>query len=155
MLRRPPRSTRTYTLLPYPTLFRSQRSRRRRDRRVIDGFPRHDIAPRLGRPARGSEVTIGGLLARPGINPQDAEYHRRAGKDEGGITLGRRHPPDRLDTALVQDLVFFRSEISARQRARNRGWIFDHGSFLRLCDGGLDMGRPGVRPMIDPIGFWL
>src|SRR3546814_14671042 len=23
-----------------------------------------------------------------------------------------------------------------------------------MCDGALDMGRPGVRPMIDPIGFW-
>jgi hypothetical protein len=62
--------------------------------------------------------------------------------------------PYRLDTALVQDLVFFRREIGARQRARNGGWIFDHGSFLRMCDGALDMGRPGVRPMIDPIGFW-
>src|SRR3546814_6563705 len=29
MIRRPPRSTRTYTLFPYPTLFRSQRSRAR------------------------------------------------------------------------------------------------------------------------------
>src|SRR3546814_6782206 len=29
MIRRPPRSTRTYTLFPYTTLFRSQRARRR------------------------------------------------------------------------------------------------------------------------------
>src|SRR3546814_17759266 len=115
MIRPPPMSTRTATLIPYPALFRAARSR---------------------------------------INPQAAEYHRPAGKDEGGITLGRRHPPDRLDTALVQDLVFFWREIGARQRARNGGWIFNHGSFLRMCDGALDMWRPGVRPMIDPIGFW-
>src|SRR3546814_7853983 len=31
MLRRPPRSTRTDTLFPYPTLFRSQRVQRRQD----------------------------------------------------------------------------------------------------------------------------
>src|SRR3546814_4022685 len=31
-LRRPPRSTRTYTLFPYPTLFRSPRPPRRRGR---------------------------------------------------------------------------------------------------------------------------
>src|SRR3546814_3516615 len=30
MIRRPPRSTRTYTLLPYPTRFRSQQGRDRR-----------------------------------------------------------------------------------------------------------------------------
>src|SRR3546814_17314030 len=32
MIRRPPRSTRTYTLFPYTTLFRSARGLRRRDR---------------------------------------------------------------------------------------------------------------------------
>src|SRR3546814_1916366 len=92
MIRPPPMSTRTATLIPYPALFRA---------------------------------------ARSGINPQDAEYHRRAGKDEGGITLGRRHPPDRLDTALVQDLVFFWREIGARQRARNGGRSEEHTSELQ------------------------
>src|SRR3546814_6365624 len=35
MLRRPPRSTRTYTLFPYTTLFRSQRRLRLRRRRLL------------------------------------------------------------------------------------------------------------------------
>src|SRR3546814_17821756 len=39
MIRRPPRSTRTDTLFPYTTLFRSRRDRRRRD--GCDGGRRH------------------------------------------------------------------------------------------------------------------
>src|SRR3546814_20563068 len=64
MIRRPPRSTRTDTLFPYTTLFRSRRRRRRRSRRVVDRLPanaaraqdglRDDPDPRRGRlfPAR-------------------------------------------------------------------------------------------------------
>src|SRR6059058_6263938 len=48
MIRRPPRSTRRYTLFPYTTLFRSARGRRRRGRggaRSVAGAP----APGRGR----------------------------------------------------------------------------------------------------------
>src|SRR3546814_8928355 len=43
MIRRPPRSTRTDTLFPYTTLFRSRRSRRADAAQLdrIDGGPRH------------------------------------------------------------------------------------------------------------------
>src|SRR3546814_18492378 len=48
MIRRPPRSTRTDTLFPYTTLFRSQRARdaRRRDRPAARRKPRRRAAPR-------------------------------------------------------------------------------------------------------------
>src|SRR3546814_4638030 len=37
MIRRPPRSTRTDTLFPYTTLFRSQEERRDREAQVVEG----------------------------------------------------------------------------------------------------------------------
>src|SRR3546814_7013324 len=62
MIRRPPRSTRTDTLFPYTTLFRSARRRdpvHRRDQRGADGTRRaqgdeqavagHDAAQQIGR----------------------------------------------------------------------------------------------------------
>src|SRR3546814_16955554 len=44
MIRRHPRSTRTDTLFPYTTLFRSQRTRRQADERQL----RADLEPRFG-----------------------------------------------------------------------------------------------------------
>src|SRR3546814_9807800 len=59
MIRRPPRSTRTDTLFPYTTLFRSQRSRpsvRRRDRAAVEGSR---AAAELGA-SRTSEIQTAG-----------------------------------------------------------------------------------------------
>src|SRR3546814_9814628 len=56
MIRRPPRSTRTGTLFPYTTLFRSDRRGDRRDR-------------------RGAERADGGLLRRPGDPGADVVAH--------------------------------------------------------------------------------
>src|SRR3546814_6458853 len=51
MTRRPPRSTRTYTLFPYTTLFRSQSAVRRRA--AHPGFPgRRLVGARLVEPTR-------------------------------------------------------------------------------------------------------
>src|SRR3546814_20229308 len=50
MIRRQPRSTRTDTLIPYTTLFRSAAGLRRPARR---GSRRHASAPRSDRPRRG------------------------------------------------------------------------------------------------------
>src|SRR3546814_16465989 len=64
MIRRPPRSTRTDTLLPYTTLFRSQGGRRNGARRLgADRDPgaaarRLDGHPRRVRPARRSPYDI-------------------------------------------------------------------------------------------------
>src|SRR3546814_1711337 len=74
MIRRPPRSTRTDTLFPYTTLFRSpwfrpwryrsSRSSPRRRRRPVCGSGRQDCAPAEGSPP---VVSAGGVrgLGRP------------------------------------------------------------------------------------------
>src|SRR3546814_8118589 len=72
MLRRPPRSTRTYTRFPYSTLFRSPLPR------AVD--PQHE----KGQPARATRVTktfqqVGDGGVRPsGDAPQFANRHERA-----------------------------------------------------------------------------
>src|SRR3546814_1522625 len=79
MILRPPRSTRTYTLFPYTTLFRSHRLGRSR---IGEQFPRwrHDLmeagcprlpaSPRLAGPARGRAATRHQLAIprRPGLH---------------------------------------------------------------------------------------
>src|SRR3546814_10657735 len=45
MIRRPPRSTRTDTLFPYTTLFRSDRGTGRRRRRAADRAAAHRLGP--------------------------------------------------------------------------------------------------------------
>src|SRR3546814_17939400 len=71
MMRRPPRSTRTYTLFPYTTLFRSVDSRR-------------GIAARLSALGR----LVGGLIRRGGLL-----HGRRAGRGAGPgpLLLHRSH----------------------------------------------------------------
>src|SRR3546814_10812621 len=53
MIRRPPRSTRTDTLFPYTTLFRSGRGPRARGARISQGFPAQPVdRPRPGEAQR-------------------------------------------------------------------------------------------------------
>src|SRR3546814_17445261 len=66
MIRRPPRSTRTDTLFPYTTLFRSGRLRGRSASRILDHLWRHVRAADLGGeapPARGSRGAAADLRA--------------------------------------------------------------------------------------------
>src|SRR3546814_382639 len=83
MRRRPPRSTRTYTLLPYTTLFRSGRAE---DRPLRGLHARADTAAALTRPMTFTEtldafrlVTSGPAeeipLARAALIAAQAEYH--------------------------------------------------------------------------------
>src|SRR3546814_3777164 len=52
MIRRPPRSTRTDTLFPYTTLFRSpDQDAQRRNRRLLRAFPGHARSHRIAQPA--------------------------------------------------------------------------------------------------------
>src|SRR3546814_20367196 len=80
MIRRPPSSTRTDTLFPYTTLFRSRRPRgtvrtaRRRtcslllkDHRVTDIIIYHN-------PACGTSRNVLGLIRNEGIEPHVIEY---------------------------------------------------------------------------------
>src|SRR3546814_15063539 len=82
MIRRPPRSTRTDTLFPYTTLFRS-----RRDRGCRRGA--HAVRP-AGRPSGADD--------RPGHAAKDAPEPRLGGglqrdrpTDRGGREIGRAH----------------------------------------------------------------
>src|SRR3546814_16791608 len=70
MIRRPPRSTRTDTLLPYTTLFRSQVGRvddrsdqlhhlRHAFRHLADLFVDHAFEPQLGHEDRGAATAFG------------------------------------------------------------------------------------------------
>src|SRR3546814_13510544 len=75
MSRRPPRSTRTYTLFPYTTLFRSERGTVREDSNLLapllgllDGKAATDWLPVAGRWSIGRDttVTLQSVLANAG-----------------------------------------------------------------------------------------
>src|SRR3546814_13169913 len=74
MLRRPPRSTRTDTLFPYTTLFRSALSVRTGVDDAAAGDARHRRADRAGRPADGRD-------GRPALRPAGRSEERRVGKE--------------------------------------------------------------------------
>src|SRR3546814_8887336 len=103
MVRQPPRSTRTDTLLPYTTLFRSPE--RRRDARAVR---RHRV-PRAGRPGvAGVPRQAGGRRARQAAQPrlQVEPNARRLGPAVvGGRALLR--PADRSEehTSELQSLM--------------------------------------------------
>src|SRR3546814_4504422 len=74
MIRRPPRSTRTDTLLPYTTLFRSADRHRPVEGRLPDHFAHRAFRDGLHRPFRIAEIEekVLGILDPP----QDGEIHR-------------------------------------------------------------------------------
>src|SRR3546814_21200038 len=99
MIRRPPRSTRTDTLFPYTTLFRSVRNsnlsvrpecgRRSSDQRFITGFPRVKRSTTLAVPLPTiprrrflQGLVAGGLLL--GLSP----FARAAGLQSGRTSTG-------------------------------------------------------------------
>src|SRR3546814_11221608 len=104
MIRRPPRSTRTDTLFPYPTLFRSNG---RSVKIVTVGFADsleaiyadiRRLAGAIGHPARG-EAMIKRMEAdlerlsqdRPGKGRIAAYYQRRGYLTGTGTQIGRAH----------------------------------------------------------------
>src|SRR3546814_20600863 len=100
MIRRPPRSTRTDTLFPYTTLFRSSRT-------TWTHFLRLRVADDgsgLANPARRARQRGGGVRVRA-ADPADALHRRRRGHQPaapgteggGGRADGRRpaHAPTR------------------------------------------------------------
>src|SRR3546814_17327740 len=107
MIRRPPRSTRTDTLFPYTTLFRSQRAGAVREPAACKAFPR---ACRCVRPASGNRAgdrsghhsrTDGRRLFRAAARAQENRQgpargrseERRVGK-ECVSTCRSRWPPE-------------------------------------------------------------
>src|SRR3546814_3488601 len=83
MSRRPPRSTRTDTLVPYTTLFRSGERQRTDARRGVRGVRQGDRARREG-PTRA-------------LFPRGQEGHRRrpSGGDRRLVRAARRHAAGR------------------------------------------------------------
>src|SRR3546814_3053094 len=73
MIRRPPRSTRTDTLFPYTTLFRSRW--RHRCRRQLHGDDRDLLRPRRALPARRTFDHLLQLLQGQGQNCERSEEH--------------------------------------------------------------------------------
>src|SRR3546814_3176143 len=81
MIRRPPRATRTDTLFPYTTLFRSQDSVRQVLLRHHDGIERY-IALSIGVRKRACDLADGRLVQRPADEGGESGLkhgHRRVG----------------------------------------------------------------------------
>src|SRR3546814_8463844 len=79
MIRRPPRSTRTDTLFPYTTLFRSPApSLSAPERRSVDALDIH-LATRNARGDPGADI---GLVLREGAQPEGAFVRRRQVRSE-------------------------------------------------------------------------
>src|SRR3546814_20980880 len=98
MIRRPPRSTRTDTLLPYTTLFRADRVGRRRQHRQGRG--------RRGGPALYPRQGKLGDAAGEGVErlpPRDAGARRKTDDQlhaDAAIALAVEHRQDRKSTRL-------------------------------------------------------
>src|SRR3546814_212811 len=119
MLRRPPRSTRTDTLFPYTTLFRSRPRRpvpaavgRRRpvrsarttryDARTQRRADRHDAD--RGRGSRDADAQA----------PGDPQHHARPAVARGAVRDRLARPPDRGDDRLRPDRQNRVARLSAR-----------------------------------------
>src|SRR3546814_3582915 len=95
MLRRPPRSTRTDTLFPYTTLFRSARAAAGHDRqRAVVGGERAQVA----QPPRPGEVPVD---ARAGA----ARSRRAAGPGPRPADARADHPRSEEHTSELQSLM--------------------------------------------------
>src|SRR3546814_4882688 len=85
MIRRPPRSTRTDTLFPYTTLFRSQHSGDAPHRRFHASRDDHGLAPPVG--GRGAAEDHVAAVAEPGLARDGCGVlgHRQTLAGEGGL----------------------------------------------------------------------
>src|SRR3546814_18840127 len=92
MLRRPPRSTRTDTLFPYTTLFRSKAMPRSGSRRAVGRAGRRARQ----RQPRGAGQLVAVVFAHPGVAAPFLDQHR-------GADAGR--PIDGPGPAVLADLA--------------------------------------------------
>src|SRR3546814_3122934 len=108
MIRRPPRSTRTDTLFPYTTLFRSHRA-------VDDAA--HPRRPRLLVRVRLDALRPGALPVRePGVvrEPLPGRLHRRVHRPDPRLVL---HAPRAVDRAVRPPVV---QDVRGPRRAARR-----------------------------------
>src|SRR3546814_3692802 len=94
MIRRPPRSTRTDTLFPYTTLFRSPRERAAEA--VIDG----SAAVAAGAAGAHQWVKVGSLSARPAAAMNEQE------RDRPGVTRSEEHTSELQSLMRISYAVF-------------------------------------------------
>src|SRR3546814_7045276 len=90
MIRLPPISTRTDTLVPYTTLFRAHLMPRRRDRIVEEAFGQIDMNPR---PVAGLAVGID----RAAVPDRAQRLDCRLDDAARWLAVGRRDQPDRSE----------------------------------------------------------
>src|SRR3546814_15263155 len=92
MIRRPPRSTRTDTLFPYTTLFRSQ--------------PHPDIAPHVRIAVAGNRENLAAFAEQvERLQDQDEREEDREGADEEQAADIERHRARREKMKLVHQMV--------------------------------------------------
>src|SRR3546814_14883181 len=113
MIRRPPRSTRTDTLFPYTTLFRSDGNHRGRQPEI----PSAPCRCLCGTPHRPAAT---GPKQRSG-NPRATNYRRKDCKVKGRSSDGRDRRWRRIERTLQRERskeqTFFKNDIGS---ARNR-----------------------------------
>src|SRR3546814_13075009 len=106
MIRRPPRSTRTDTLFPYTTLFRSRRRRPTEARPAVLPFPSIALPAIRQSPCQASNDNDA-FLSYPcfcGASLQRSE-ERRVGKECGSTCRSRRSPSPEKNKTLPQKAV--------------------------------------------------
>src|SRR3546814_10344473 len=145
MIRRPPRSTRTDTLFPYTTLFRSVRS--------IDGTQirqSSDLPPIVGARAPGTKTTLG--ILRDG---KRKDVRVTLGELDPSLLPGASHQPmprgpqGRADTA-ANPLGLVGQDLDADDR-RQAGLESGEGVGIARIDGlaarEAEIGRTHVTPV--------
>src|SRR3546814_1946750 len=105
MIRRPPRSTRTDTLFPYTTLFRSPAVRSRFETMVRPERLRQSV-PDIGQPDPGGKAWSCFRFAQPRAGVGHGDLHSVSGQprlddDFGAFLLGRNGVFDQIGRAHV------------------------------------------------------
>src|SRR3546814_1348242 len=135
MIRRPPRSTRTDTLFPYTTLFRSWR-RNERHYGALQGLNKAETAARYG----DAQVLLWRRAYAVAPDPLDLDDPRHPRFDPRYRNL----QPDQLPaTECLRDTVervvpFWNDSIAAALRSGRRVLVSAHGNSLRALIKHLD-----------------
>src|SRR3546814_7879437 len=119
MIRRPPRSTRTDTLLPYTTRFRSSR----RDRRLVAAGDRGAVRPRLSFEARRHDLRagvrgLGGAQPRVHCSPAKAGVQNpKRNVHVSGLPLSRERSEEH--TSELQSLMRISYAVFCLKKTKN------------------------------------
>src|SRR3546814_13389092 len=142
MIRRPPRSTRTDTLFPYTTLFRSQESGIRRDNRLIPWPWSLNVAGQSHRYATRAEACAGLQQALRNASP------KRIDAGLAQINLGYQQHRYNRPCGLLYPYVNLQiaATILREQSKPGQDWPFAMGDRKSVLEGKRGGGR------VDPGG---